>query len=597
MSARPSVPTKGAPAPQYDVDYVVVGSGFGGSVSALRLVEKGYSVQILEQGRRYEDDQLPKSSMDFKRYYWYPRLGMRGIWKLTIFKDVFVMSGTSVGGGSNVYAMTLYTPPDQFFQDRQWAGMGDWKARLAPHFETAQRMLGVTDTVRDDKADQWLREYAEQIGVGDTYGKTRIGTYLDNPGETVPDPYFGGEGPDRTGCIHCGRCMVGCPVGAKNTLLKNYLYLAERRGATIAADRTVVDLRPIDGDRGATGWLVEHEATGRRGGVDRRTIRCRGVVVAGGAMGSNTLLARARLNGSLPHISPMLGQLVRTNSESILAVTVPPEHAEGMESRVAISSSIYPDPNTHIETVVLGKAGNSNRYMFGLLTANGTRVTRPLKAIGTLLRNPGKWAHMLFSRDWSRRTVVVLVMQSLDNSLRLKAKRRRDGSVKLQTEQSGNPNPTYIEAGDRFARWLAERTGGIAGTAIFESVMNIPSTAHFLGGAPIGPSPERGVLNERLEVYGYENLRVVDGAAMPANVGVNPTLSILALSEWAMAAVEPAAGVDPASVRHIGTAPIAGQTATANVLPLYNIPADVPPSGAEQAPPATESGATSAGTA
>ncbi|MDQ8043249.1 MAG: GMC family oxidoreductase [Patulibacter sp.] len=559
----------GGPAQSdFDVDYVVIGSGFGGSVSALRLTEKGYSVAILEQGRRFEDSDLPKSSFDLKKYYWNPRLGLRGIWKLTAFKDVFIMSGTSVGGGSNVYAMTLYTPPDRFFEDPQWAGMADWKSTLAPHFETAQRMLGVTDVRRDDKADQWLKEYAQELGVEHTYRKTRVGAYLDTPGKTVSDPYFGGEGPDRTGCIQCGRCMIGCPVGSKNTLLKNYLWFAEKRGATINADRTVVDIRPIDGDRGATGWYVEHEATGRRGGVDRRVIRARGVVVSGGALGSNTLLQRARLQGSLPHISPRLGDLVRTNSESILAVTVAPEYAAGIGTRVAISSSIYPDPDTHIETCVFGKAGDTNRYMMALLTGDGTRVTRPLKAIGQILRHPGNWFKLFFSKNWSSRTIVVLVMQSLDNSLKLKAKPKRGGGVKLQTQQSGKPNPTYIAAGNKFAEWLAAKTDGIAGSGVLEAMANIPTTAHFLGGVPIGPSAEQGVVDGDLKVYGYENLMVVDGAAMPANVGVNPSLTITALAEHAMAAVPPADG-KAGDVAHIGTAPIAGQTAVAEPLPLF----------------------------
>ncbi len=552
----------------YDVDYVVIGSGFGGSVSALRLTEKGYSVAVLEQGQRFEDDQLPKDSFDLKRYYWNPKFGLRGIWKLTTFKDVMIMTGTSVGGGSNVYAMTLYTPPDRFFEDPQWSTMNDWKSTLAPHFETAQRMLGVTDVRRDDKVDGWLREYGEELGVGDTYRKTRVGAYLDTPGKTVKDPYFGGDGPDRTGCIQCGRCMIGCPVGSKNTLLKNYLWFAEKNGATITPDRTVVDIRPIDGDRGSTGWLVEHEASGRRGGVDRRTIRARGVVVSGGALGSNTLLQRARLQGSLPGISPMLGGLVRTNSESILAVTVPPEEAKGMSTRVAISSSIYPDPDTHIETCVFGSAGGTNKYMLALLTGDGTRITRPLKLIGQMLRHPKKVAKLFFTKNWSERTVIILVMQSLDNALRLTAKPRRGGGVKLQTSQTGKPNPTYIEAGNAFAKWLAARTGGVAGSGVLEALLNIPTTAHFLGGAPIGPSPERGVLDGDLKVYGYDNLMVVDGAAMPANVGVNPSLTITALAEHAMASV-PAAEGKAGTVRHLGTEPIAGQTAVAEPLPLY----------------------------
>ena len=554
-------------ADQYDVDYVVVGSGFGGSVSALRLTEKGYSVLVLEQGRRRSDAELPKSSLDFKNYYWNPALGLRGIFKLTPFKDAFVMTGAGVGGGSVVYAMTLYTPPDRFFADPQWASMGDWKGRLAPHYETAQRMLGVTDVRKDDKSDQWLREYGEEIGVPETYRKTRVGAYLDTPGKTVSDPYFGGEGPDRTGCTQCGRCMVGCEIGAKNTLLKNYLWFAEKRGARIQPDRTVVDVRPIDGSSGATGWIVEHEATSWRTGKDRRKIRARGVILSGGALGSNTLLARAKLNGSLPRVSSMLGQQVRTNSESILAVTVPPGEAKGMTNRVAISSSIYPDPDTHIETVVYGDAGGSMRPLLTLMVGDGTRVTRPLKLLGAIVRHPRKFAHLLFSKDWSNRTVIVLVMQSLDNALALRAKRRRNGTVKLQTEQTGKSNPTFIAAGNAFAKWLADRTGGVAAGGIFESLANIPSTAHFLGGAPIGASAETGVLDGDLNVYGYENLKVVDGAAVPANVGVNPSLTITALAEHAMASVPPAAG-QGATVSHIGTAPIAGQTARAEPLPL-----------------------------
>lgn len=553
---------------RYDVDYVVIGSGFGGSVAALRLIEKGYSVRVLEQGRRIADDEMPKSSFDVAKYYWEPRLGLRGIFKMTVFKDVFVMSGAGVGGGSNVYAMTLYTPPDRFFNDPQWSGMADWKTTLAPHFDTAQRMLGVTDVRHDDTAGLWLKQWADEIGVGESYRRTRVGAYLDTPGETVADPYFGGDGPDRTGCTECARCMVGCPIGAKNATTKNYLWFAERGGATITPDRTVIDIRPIDGDRGASGWLIEHEATGIRRGRDVQTVRARGVVVAGGALGTNTVLAQAKLNGSLPHLSPMLGEKIRTNSESILGVTLPADQAHALENRVAISSSAYPDADTHIETVVFGGKGGTNKALLSMLTGNGTRITRPLKALGNIVRHPRRWARLVFSRNWSDRTVIILVMQSLDNSLKLKARAGRGGRVKLQTAQSGMPNPTFIQAGYDFARWLEDETGGIAQNGIMESLANIPSTAHFLGGAAIAPSAAEGVLDADLKVYGYENLIVTCGAAMPANVGVNPSLTITALAEHAMSRVPAAPGVNEASIEHRGTGPVAGQTANAIPLPL-----------------------------
>ncbi|MEA2481017.1 MAG: cholesterol oxidase, partial [Thermoleophilaceae bacterium] len=444
----------------FDYDWVVIGSGFGGSVSAMRLAEKGYSVLVLEQGRRFDDADMPKSSWDLRRYFYAPRLGLRGIFKLTPFKDAFVMSGAGVGGGSLVYAMTLYVPPKAFFTDPQWADLGDWEAELAPHYEEAQRMLGVREVDKDDVADQLLREYGRELGVDSTYRKTRVGTFFGAPGRTVADPFFDGAGPERTGCTSCGRCMLGCPVGAKNSLPKNYLWFAEKSGARIEPSREAVTLRPLGAGDGADGWEVVHERSGawmRRG---RRTIRARGVVVAGGALGTNRLLAQARLDGNLPRLSPRLGELVRTNSEAVLGVTVPPERAEGLANRVAITSSIYPDARTHIETVIYGKGGGALRGLFTLLTGDGTKLTRPLKLLGQLARHPGRLYDLYLRPGWSERTITVLVMQSLDNAIRLRARRGRGGLVRLQTEQDPDkPNPTFIPVANDFAEWLARRTG------------------------------------------------------------------------------------------------------------------------------------------
>jgi cholesterol oxidase len=522
----------------YDVDWVVVGSGFGGSVSALRLAEKGYSVRVLEQGRRFEDHEMPKSSWDLRRYFFAPSLGLKGIFKLTPFKDAFVMSGTGVGGGSLVFAMTLYVPAGAFFDDPQWSALGDWRRELAPHYETAQRMLGVTDVVAHDKADQLLLEYGRELGVESTYRKARIGAYLGTPGETQPDPYFGGEGPDRTGCTSCARCMLGCPVGAKNSLPKNYLWFAEKRGAKIDPERHVVSIRPLGAADGSDGYEVVHERTGARLRKDRRTIRARGVVVSGGALGTNQLLATAKLKGDLPRLSARLGDLVRTNSEAVLGVTVPPSEAGGLTNRVAITSSIYPDPRTHIETVVYGKGGGALRGLFTLLTGDGTRVTRPLRLFGQIARHPRRVAKLYFSKGWSERTITILVMQSLDNALKLRARLTRSGKVRLQTEQDPeNPSPTFIPVANHFAEWLAKRTGGVAASSVLESLFSIPTTAHFLGGAPIGADADHGVVDADQRVFGYRNLLVCDGSAMPANVGVNPSLTITAMAERAMSKV------------------------------------------------------------
>ncbi len=527
---------------EFDYDWLVVGSGFGGSVSALRLAEKGYSVGVLECGRRFGDKDFPKSTWDLRRYFWAPRIGLRGIFRMTPFKDVAVVSGCGVGGGSLGYANTLYVPPSKFFQDPQWADLEDWEATLAPHYAEAQRMLGVVVHDNDDPADQLLREFGEQLGVGDTYRKTPIGIFLGEPGKTVPDPYFGGEGPDRTGCMQCGRCMVGCPHGAKNTLVKNYLWLAERRGAEVTPERTVTEIRPLGAADGSDGYAVASERSGLLPGRGRRTVTARGVVVAAGPLGTNKLLQRCRLGGALPRISSRLGELVRTNSEVILAVTVPEDYPEDLTKRVAITSSIYPDPHTHIETVTYGAAGDSMNTLYTLLVGDGTRVTRPLKLLAQIVRHPLRFAQVMWPKGWSRRTIIVLVMQTLDNAIALRPKLKRSGDVRLQTEQDPDrPTPTFIPVANEAAEWLAERTGGIAQSSVNEALMNVPTTAHILGGAVIGHSPEDGVVDRDQRVFGYENLLVCDGAAVPANVGVNPSLTIAALAEHAISQIPDAA--------------------------------------------------------
>jgi cholesterol oxidase len=537
----------------FDFDWLVIGSGFGGSVSALRLSEKGYSVGVLECGRRFADHEFPESTADYKRYFWRPKIGWKGIFRLTTFKDVSVVSGCGVGGGSLGYANTLYVPPTPFFEDAQWAGIADWEAELAPHYEEAQRMLGVTMNPYDDPADQLLRDLGEELGVSDTYKKTPVGVFFGAEGEAgkrVPDPFFGGEGPDRTGCRLCGRCMVGCPHGSKNTLVKNYLYLAEKRGARVSPERTVIDIRPLGAGDGSDGYEVESIRSGAWVRRERQVQRARGVVVSAGPLGTNTLLQRCRLGGSLPRISHRLGELVRTNSEAILAVTVPEDYPEDLIKRVAITSSIYPDAHTHIETVTYGNDGDSMSRLNTLLTGDGTRATRPMKLLGQIVRHPKRFMQMMRPKNWSRRTIIILVMQTLDNAIALRPKQGPFKTLWLSTEQDPErPIPTFIPVANKAAEWFAQRTGGIPQSSFTEAALNIPTTAHILGGAVIGADADSGVVDAHQHVFGYENLLVCDGSAVPANVGVNPSLTITALAEHAMSFV-PAVGMigsEPAS--------------------------------------------------
>ncbi len=522
-------------------DWLIIGSGFGGSVSALRLAEKGYRVAVLEAGRRYRDEDFAKTTWDLKRFLWAPFLGLRGIFRLTPFKDVFIASGAAVGGGSVVYANTLYRASPDFFTNPQWRDLGDWKGTLAKHYDTAERMLGVQEVPQDSDNQKLLREVGRHFGVESTFRRTPVGVFFGHPGRTVADPYFGGEGPERTGCTFCGACMVGCREGAKNTLVKNYLWFAEKRGARVLPEREVVDIRPLGAADGSDGYLVTTERPGAWFRKDRRTHTARGIVVSAGALGTNRLLAKCKLTGSLPGISDRLGQLVRTNSESVLAVTLPEGYAKPWND-VAISSSIYPKSDTHIEFVTYGRYGDFMALLYTLLTGDGSRLTRPLMWLGNVLRHPLTFLKTLWPVGWSRRSMLFLVMQSLDNAIAFRAKRGLFGGVSITTEQDPDkPNPTFIEAGNRAAAWLAEHTGGYAQSMVLEAWANIPTTAHILGGAVIGRDATTGVVDSSARVFGYRNFLVCDGSMVPANPGVNPSLTITALAEHAMSQVPAAA--------------------------------------------------------
>jgi cholesterol oxidase len=520
-----------------DYDWLIIGSGFGGSVSALRLTEKGYKVGVIEAGRRFDDKDFADSAWQLNRYLWAPFLGLRGIMRLAPFKDILIGCGAGVGGGSNVYANTLYRAKPEYFRNPQWADLADWEQELEQPYATTERMLGVTTVPFESPGDQVLQDYAASIGTEDTFTRTPVAVFFGESGKTVADPYFGGEGPDRTGCTRCGACMVGCRVGAKNTLLKNYLWFAEKGGAEVLPNLQVRDIEPLGKGDGSDGYEI-HMRTSGLFGATRKSLTARAVVVSAGALGTNRLLADCKHRGSLGNISNRLGQLVRTNSESILAVTLPDESIRLWNS-VAISSSIHTDKDTHIEAVTYGERGDAMSLLFTLITGDGTRWTRAFFLLGNALRHPIRFVRTLWPFGWSRKTLVLLVMQSLDNAISFHAKKRLFGSgVRLTTEQhSEKPNPTYIDAGNKAAEWIAEKMGGVAQSMLLEATANIPTTAHILGGATIGRDTEHGVVDSDQRVFGYQNLMICDGSVVPANPGVNPSLTISAMTERAMSKV------------------------------------------------------------
>jgi len=525
-----------APSQHYDV--LVIGSGFGGSVSALRLTEKGYRVGVLEAGARFRDEDFPTTSFDLKRYLFAPAAGCYGIQRIDMVKDCLILAGAGVGGGSLVYANTLYQPMDAFYDDPSWSHITDWKAELAPYFDQAQRMLGVTTYARTTPSDDVMKKVAEEMGVGDSYHAAPVGVFFgglgDPEGSAADDPFFGGAGPARNTCTHCGECMTGCRHNAKNTLVKNYLHLAEQKGARIHPLTTVTRVVP----RAGGGYVVHARWTKAK--LSRRsatkTFTADQVIFSAASLGTQKLLHKLKVTGDLPAISDRLGELTRTNSEAILGAIAPDRSTDYSEG-VAITSSWHPDEHTHIEPVRYGHGSNAMSMLQTVLTDGGPG--RFKRWLAELWRSRAKIGDLYDLRHWSERTVIALVMQSLDNSITTSPRRTPFGWMLTSRQGHGEPNPTWIPAANEAVRKMAEvmsvdGTPGFPGGTIGEP-FNRPLTAHFIGGCTIGDSPETGVIDPYQRLYGHPGLHVVDGSAVSANLGVNPSLTITAQAERAMA--------------------------------------------------------------
>jgi len=521
----------------FDFDVLVVGSGFGGSVTALRLTEKGYRVGVLEAGARFEDKDFATTSFHVDKYLFRPEVGCYGIQRIDALRDCLILSGAGVGGGSLVYANTLYEPLPAFYNDPQWRHITDWKSELAPFYDQAKRMLGVVDNPMRTPSDDVMEKVANDMGVGDTFHPTPVGVFFGGPeqpqGSAAADPYFGGAGPARNTCIGCGECMTGCRHNAKNTLVKNYLYLAEQNGATVLPLTTVTRVRPRE-DGGYDVTVRYTKAKVRRKAVTR-TLTAEQVVFSASALGTQRLLHRMRDEGHLPAISERLGYLSRTNSESILGAIAPDTQVDYSQG-VAITSSFHPDDDTHIEPVRYGKGSNVMSLLQTVLTDGDGPAPRWRTWLQEMWKEKWNVLDLYDMKHWSERTVIALVMQTLDNSITTFSKRSRlTGRWHLSSKQGhGAPNPTWIPVANQVVRKMAELIGGRPGGSVGEP-FNRPLTAHFIGGCTIGESAETGVVDPFQRVYNYPGLHVVDGSAISANLGVNPSLTITAQAERAMA--------------------------------------------------------------
>jgi cholesterol oxidase len=511
----------------HDYDWLIIGSGFGGSVSALRLVEKGYKVAVLEKGRRFGPDDFPESNWRLKRWLWRPELGWRGLFAMTFMKHVTVLSGVGVGGGSLVYANTLPVPKDDFFASPSWGALADWKQELAEHYTTARRMLGATETPFSTYADDVVREIARDIGREDAFGPTTVGVYFGEAGKEVPDPYFDGEGPTRTGCIQCGACMLGCKHNAKNTLDKNYLYLAEKRGLVIEADTEVTHVSPLAGG----GYAVECLQGAKAFGRTQKTYTAANVIFAGGVMGTVDLLLRLkqRANG-LPGLSERVGHYVRTNSEVLMGV-VSRDTSRDLSKGIAIGSILHTDEKSHLEPVRYPEGSGFFRLLAAPHTSGDTLPERLARAAGVVFRQPLKLMKTWLVRDWAKHTMILLYMRTAEGYLRLKLGKMNKMNTALD---EGEPPKAFIPEASDLGERVGEKIDGMPQSMITEMLRGSPTTAHILGGACMGESAEGGVIDHRHRVFGYDGLYVIDGSAVSANPGVNPSLTICALAERAM---------------------------------------------------------------
>jgi|HubBroStandDraft_3_1064219.scaffolds.fasta_scaffold06526_1 cholesterol oxidase len=562
--AEPASPPRDpVPGASGEYDFIVVGSGFGGSVSALRLAEKGYRVLVIEAGKRWRTEDFPRTNWSLRKFLWLPAFFCYGIQRLTLLRDVLVLSGAGVGGGSLVYANTLLVPRDEAFERGTWPAGTDWKRVLAPHYAVARRILGVTRNPHLWEGDRRLLDFARSLGKEDTFEPTEVAVLFgERAGEEVGDPYFGGEGPPRATCTYCGGCMVGCRHNAKNTLDKNYLFFAERLGAEILPETRVTAVR----EDGRGGYLVATECSTAKLRKRRRTLRARGVVLAAGALGTVDLLLKCKEAGDLPRLSPALGRYVRTNSEVLCGSTARDDRVDYSRG-IAIASGFHPAPDTYMEVVRYSAGSDAMSFLGTLATDGGTRLGRPLRWAATCLRHPLDFLRTLSPFGWARRSTIVLVMQTLESSLRLVRERRWywpfGKGLTSRRAPDQPPVPSYIPVANQASRHIAEATGGFASSAVNEVLLNVPTTAHILGGAPMAASPADGVIDSRNRVFGYDDFYVIDGSMIPSNLGVNPSLTITALAEHAMSHVPPkdaGAGLRPlpAELRAAGAAGAAG---------------------------------------
>ena len=510
-----------------DFDVVVIGSGFGGSVAALRLTEKNYKVAILEAGKRFNDKDFPKTSWRLRKFLFMPRLGLNGIQRIHVLPDVLVLAGAGVGGGSLVYANTLYKPPASYFEDKQWRDITNWDQELSPWYDQASRMLGVAQNPYFSASDKAMKQVADQMGVGHTFKLAPLGVYFgDGVGVKSKDPFFGGVGPDRSGCLQCGACMTGCQHNAKNTLPKNYLGLAESAGAMVFPEHTVTKVEQLaDGS-----WVVTARKSSAWFGKKRK-FTAANVVIAAGTYNTQKLLHKMKTTGVLPKISDYLGKLSRTNSEALTG-SIMPKGGIDFSKGSAITSSFFPDDHTHVEPVRYGKGSNFMGLLQTVMTDGEKIRDRRKQWLRQVVTKPSLLLKILDVRQWSERTVVALIMQNVDSAISVSSKRGLFGFRLTSKNDSLTPNATYIPAANEVARRVAENNGGIAGGHIGDLV-NAPFTAHFVGGCVIGESIQTGVIDPYHRVYNYPTLHIVDGASVTANLGVNPSLTITAQAERA----------------------------------------------------------------